>query len=578
MSENIKSLYLSRRKNKLFPKLNYKQAERNINYTYIDTISFNLMDNMTRFKNSEINKKELNLRLLTNLSLILSKGNIDQKKLKKKKDKNDVDSKKCSIQNYGIYFPTNRITCLEEHKDNNYGTDNMNNKYVRNNNLKIPFSYETINAFLPFGKNLFKKKDNRLSVKSDGRICNNSSYDKGKSSKNSSYFYESSENDNNSFSLISEESLSNKEVTYVNNKAISDGINKSIFKNLKSFRKYRDLVDYIECPLIKNYSKKEKYNNFINLLDNIDEIIEYNDNNNNIKGNFQLNDLIDIDDYNFKRIYVDNFNINNLSNEQYKNNLSPIRNGVKKNKSNNISKINNNSEFLISNSSIKNDLSETLDKTSSSMNQKKKNNIINQNDKSHEISSSLKKKYLKKMNENYIKLIHIIYMNFILKCSIANLQFFDENMIKKLFLQFFKKFLLAIGINNKKIYEKILKNQIFNKKILSFDQFIQCFDIILYDNDNENIMTKYLFLLNIINQKSNNNILEYKHIELYFELLGCEATYIPEFCENLGDRLIIRYNSIYRAIERENIIAGKYNFIKMKTVLESFFDDLQIET
>ena len=577
MSENIKSLYLSRRKNKLFPKLNYKQAERNINYTYIDTISFNLMDNMTRFKNSEINKKELNLRLLTNLSLILSKGNIDQKKLKKKKDKNDVDSKKCSIQNYGIYFPTNRVTCLEEHKDNNYGTDNMNNKNVRNNNLRIPFSYETINAFLPFGINLFKKKDNRLSVKSDGRICNNSSYDKGKSSKNSSYYYESNENDN-SFSLISEESLSNKEVTYINNKAILDGINKSIFKNLKSFRKYRDLVDYIECPLIKNYSKKEKYNNFINLLDNIDEIIEYNDNNNNIKGNFQLNDLIDIDDYNFKRIYVDNFNIKNLSNEQYKNNLSPIRNGVKKNKSNNISKINNNSEFLFSNSSIKNDLSDTLDKTSSSMNQKKNNNIINQNDKSHEISSSLRKKYLKKMNEHYIKLINIIYMNFISKCSIANLQFFDENMIKKLFLQFFKKFLLAIGINNKKIYEKILKNQIFNKKILSFDQFIQCFDIILYDNDNENILTKYLFLLNIINQKSNNNILEYKDIELYFELLGCEATYIPEFCENLGDRLIIRYNSIYRAIEGENIIAGKYNFIKMKTVLESFFDDLQIET
>lgn len=93
-------------------------------------------------------------------------------------------------------------------------------------------------------------------MKSDGRICNNTSYEKGKSSKNSSYYYESNENDN-SFSLISEESLSNKEVTYVNNKAISDGINKSIFKNLKSFRKYRDLVDYIECPLIKNYSKKE---------------------------------------------------------------------------------------------------------------------------------------------------------------------------------------------------------------------------------------------------------------------------------------------------------------------------------
>lgn len=574
MSENIKSLYLSRRKNKLFPKLNYKQAEKNINYTYVDTISFNLMDNMTRFKNSEINKNELNLSLFTNLSLILSKGNIDQKKLKKKKDKNDVDNKKCSLQNYGIYFPTNRITCLEEHKDNNYGGDNINKKYKRNNNLKIPFSYENINAFLPIGRNLFKRKEKKLILKSDGRICNNTSYDKSKSSKNSSYYNESNENDN-SYSLISEESLSNKEVNYINNKVISDGSNKSIFKNLKSFRKYRDLVDYIECPLIKNYSKKQKYNNFINLLNNIDEIIEYNDN--NIKGNIQFNDVIDISDYNFKTIYIDNFNINNLSNEQYKNNLSPIKNDNKKNKSTNFSKINS-SEFLFLNSSIKNDSSETLDKTSSSMNQKSNNILKNLNDKSQEISSSFRKKYLKKMNENYIKLIHIIYMNFISKCSLANSQFFDENMIKKLFLQFFKKFLLTIGINSKKIYEKILKNQIFNKKILSFDQFIQCFDIIIYDNDNENMLTKFLFLLNIINQQNNNNILEYRQIELYFELLGCDATYIPEFCENLGDKLIIRYNIIYRAIEEENIIAGKYNFIKMRTVLESFFDDLQIET
>lgn len=577
MSEKIKS-YLSRRKNKLFPKINYKQAEKNINYTYIDTISFNLIDNMTKFKNSEINKNELNLRLFTNLSLILSKGNIDQNKLKKKKDKTDIDNKKCSLQNYGIYFPTNRITCLEENKDNNFVTDNMNKKFKRNNNLKIPFSYETINTFLPIGRNLFKKKKNKLSLKSDGRVCNNTSYDKSKSSKNSSYFYESNENDNdNSFSLVSEESFSNKEVSYVNNKGISDVSNKSIFKNLKSFRVYRDLVDYIECPLIKGNSKKEKYNNFINLLNNIDEIIEYNDNNNmNNDGNIQLNDYIDIEDYNFKKVYIDNYNINNFSNETYKNNLSPIINNNKRNKSINVSKINN-CELLFLNSSIKNDLSETLDKTSSSMNQKN-NNIIKNNDKSQEISSSLKKKYLKKMNEKYIKLIHLIYMNFISKCSLPNLPMLDEIMIKKIFLHFFKKFLLTIGINNKKIYEKILKNQIFNKKILSFDQFIQCFDIILYDNDNENLLSKFLFLLNIINQQKNNNILEFKQIELYFELLGCDATYIPEFCENLGDRLIIRYNVIYRTIEGENIIAGKYNFTKMRTVLESFFDDLQIET
>jgi hypothetical protein len=77
------------------------------------------------------------------------------------------------------------------------------------------------------------------------------------------------------------------------------------------------------------------------------------------------------DDYNFKKVYIDNFDINNSSNELYKNNLSPIRNDNKKNKSINLSNANHSSEFLFLNSSIKNDLSETLDKTSSSMNQKK---------------------------------------------------------------------------------------------------------------------------------------------------------------------------------------------------------------
>jgi hypothetical protein len=91
----------------------------------------------------------------------------------------------------------------------------------------------------------------------------------------------------------------------------------------------------------------------------------------NNKGNFQLNDLINLDDYNFKKVYIDNFDINNSSNELYKNNLSPIRNDNKKNKSINLSNANHSSEFLFLNSSIKNDLSETLDKTSSSMNQKK---------------------------------------------------------------------------------------------------------------------------------------------------------------------------------------------------------------
>ena len=67
-----------------------------------------------------------------------------------------------------------------------------------------------------------------------------------------------------------------------------------------------------------------------------------------------------------------------------------------------------------------------------------------------------------------------------------------------------------------------------------------------------------------------------KDIQLFFELLGCNSVYIEDFCENLGDRLVARFNVIYQKDEKENILMGKYRFKKMKLVLESFFDDIQI--
>lgn len=578
MSEYIKPFLLSKKNKKLIPKIKQKPAEKNINYDIVDSISYNLIENMTMFKNSEINKSELNLRLLGNISILLSKGKIDQKKIKKNKNKTKNDFKKCSIENFGIYFPVNRIMCLEE--NNSKRINNKKNK--RNNNFKIPFSYEHFNAFIPFGKNLFERKNNvRLLIKNDGRVIKDISLDKGKTSKNSSYYQGSNENDNSN-SIISEES--NNDLSTYSNKGLSDSSNKIVFKNLKKFKKYKELDDYIECPLINNNSSKEKYNNFIKLLDNIDDIIEYNEyNNNNLKENIYLNEEIDINDYNFKKIYIDNNDIiNNLNftnNEQNRNKNELVLNICedKKSKSQKILKYNNNNDLIFLNNSLKNDLSETMDKTSSSMNQSQI--INNKSDKSQQISSSLRKKYIKKMNENYIKLMHDIYMNFISNCLIAKPKFLDDIMMKKFFVQLFKKFLLFIGIVNRKIYERILKNQIFNSKILSFVQFIQSFDIILneYDNNNQNIMAKFLFLLNILPRQNNDDFLDNKNLELFFELLGCNLVYIQDFCENLGERLVIRYNAIYRNEEFDNIIVEKYRFTKMRIILESFFDEFQVD-
>ena len=591
MSECLKSYLIQKKNHKnhlRHLKSKNKPAEKNINYNYSDSISYNLIESMTMFKNDEIDKNALNLSLLSNLSLFISKGDFDEKKIKKNKNKVNLDNRKCSMNNYGIYFPTKRITCLEKIKiKNNKSSNNNYNKKENNtfNNIKIPFINEQIDTFLPLGRNILDSS--KSYIKNYGKKKNEHSYDmtiKQQKSKNSSSFNNESEN---SLSLLSEESLilSINESNNINNKDFLDNNNKNMFKNLKKFKNYKQLTDYIECPLINKESIQEKYNNFIKLLDNLDILFEKNEFNdiNNLNEHFDLNNESDIN----KKVYIDNSHIiNNLSNiniEQSKNKnnlLSPILD--KKYKSVNeskISKFHNNNDLLILNSTFKNDLSETLDKTSSSIKQNKTLIINNTIDKSHEISPSLRKKYLKRMNENYILLIHKIYMNFMSKCLLAKSKFLNEKMIKKFFLQLFKQFLLNLGIDNKKIYEKILKTQIFNDKLLTFDQFIQAFDIIIYDNESVNLKEKFAFILNIISCDNENDkdFLNSNKIELFFDLLGCSAIYIRDFCENLGEKLVIRFNVVYKKDEEDNILLGKYRLRKMKIVLDSFFDDLQID-
>lgn len=588
MSELLNSISLSKKiyKNlKILPKNNQKPAEKNINFDYIESITYNLIETMTKFKNNEINNNDLNLGLLGNLSLILTKGELDQKKIdknKKKKKKNNNDNKKCSIQYYGVYFPTRRITFIGEIKNNNNSENNSQNKIIKRNKFKLPYIHENIETFFPLGKNFLNSKYfKRSSLSNDRNTYNDASYDLILKEKNSNSYYQDS--NDNSLSLISEESISIKDINNTNNKEFNES-NKSIFKNLKRFKNYKELKDYIECPLIKKNTIEEKCNNLMNLLEKFDDLIEDNNDisDNNLNENLDLNE--EVDNNNYKRVFIDNFgNINNIQNinidiKNNKNNLTSTIYNDKKYKSVNVSKCNNSSDLLFLNSSLKNDLSETLDKTSSSMKQNKSQTLNNNNDdKSKEISSSLKKKYLKKMNDKYILLIHNIYMNFIGKC-IAAKNYLNDLTIKKLFVQLFKSYLLFIGISNKKIYEKILKNQIFSNKLLTFDQFIQCFDLIIYDNDSENLKSKFSFLLSILPHENDNDFLNSKNIELFFDLLGCSAIYIKDFCENLGERLVIRYNIINKNDEENNIIYDKYRFRKMKVILESFFDDLQIDT
>ena len=52
MSECLKFFLLSKKSNKMSPKVRQKQAEKK-NYAFMNCISFNLIDNMTKFKNNE---------------------------------------------------------------------------------------------------------------------------------------------------------------------------------------------------------------------------------------------------------------------------------------------------------------------------------------------------------------------------------------------------------------------------------------------------------------------------------------------------------------------------------------------
>ena len=175
------------------------------------------------------------------------------------------------------------------------------------------------------------------------------------------------------------------------------------------------------------------------------------------------------------------------------------------------------------------------------------------------------------MNDNYIFLLWKIYLRFFDIFSM-NQNLYKNLNIRTEFVKYFKQILLRIGVVNKSIYEKILKNQIFSDKILSFDKFIQSFDIIISDNNFENVKLKYLFLLNIITSRE---FLNWKKIEIFFELIGCYYTYVESFSENLGDKFIRRYNALYQNEEKNNILEKKYRLRKLKIILESFFDQIQ---
>ena len=533
MSEQLKMFLMLRRKNREKNEKNrqtYKQAEKNINFEFVDSISYNIIESMTKFKNSEIDKKKLNIELSINLSFILWKCN--PKKKKKGLEDNDYPynkKEKYPIKNFGIYIPTNRITFLEEAKLNIIKKYNKfthiyeNIKFLQNKKLEV---------FLPssiiFSNMKYKKREdiNKSINSNNNKKLINSSFISEES------FMSNINNLNKSFECIDKEN-----------------------KIQKNFVKYEEIIDYIECPLIQKKSKKDKIKDFINLFNKIDDLSESEE-------IYQINP--------FKNNQGDNDNTNNnktivkvnFGNDKklsYENNISLKGKNIKQEKNNVRKDINNN---------ISGNMNE-----SKNINKYSNINII-EVDKLKQISQSMQKKYSKKVNSNYIKLVHKIYMNLLKNFVEQNEKYseiYKKYGIKTIFLMYLKQLLLEKDISNKIVFEKVYKNYIFTKKLISFDQFIQSLDAIILDKDFQNTQQKYLFLLNIL---TNQEFLGSDDIKSFFELIGCDCTYIEKFSENLGDKLIMRYNAVYKE-EKNNIVEKKYRIKKMKIILESFFDQIQ---
>ena len=295
MSKNIKLAFiLKNRENREID----KPAKKNINYSIVDNVTYNIIDCMTKFKNNEINNKKLNEDLSINLSLLLSKCD-NKKNILNKKNKNgkyDIYNN-YSIKNFGIYYPLNRINFLEQEKEKkikNNENNNENNRIKNHNSIN-----EKLDIFIP-SSNIFTNikyfpKKNNISYSSDSE----ENKINGKESKNSS-IYEKNNKDN---SIITEDSLEAKDILNISNKSLISETKKI----LKNFVNYKGLIDYLECPLESNKSNKEKINNFMDLLNKIDDLIE-----NDEINNLNVTNTSDILDINYPKIIFDNFDIENI--------------------------------------------------------------------------------------------------------------------------------------------------------------------------------------------------------------------------------------------------------------------------
>jgi len=598
------------------PYSHMKPAIKDSNFYFTNSISFNMVETLTQFKNNEISPTNLNLNLLSNLSFLFAKKNITIKKNKTKQKQEQINQKNNIIkknklinsneerddfkiiEGYECYIPSKRIPIFNKKPQNDKNNKKDSKSVKKRKDTQILQNLKNFNFFRPCGRvfsqiNKSKRKTSLNSLGASDSLSEEygSSSTINGSSSNIINNNAENENDNDSsgdFNLICGETADDsifKDQEFVN-----------LIQTNPTFPKYNGLVELIECPLEDAYSPEIKCKNFIKALneflnDDNDDIDNSINNNKNMFTSFSSNSQSaqsvivlgdDNDKNNNQKIYI----INPANYEPYTNELETSKNQGMFSQSGKIKNFNIFSKYnssIINKTSASDDIEDVEGKRNEESlfaffedESKKKNPSKKIDVKIRRILPRSAMKYTNKMNNQYIFLMYDKYKIISDKYTEGKKFLYDDTMVKKLYIQLIKVFILDIGFTSKKFYDKLIKYEMHSKEPINFEHFMNAFDLVITDGNKENLRYRFLLLLKLITSNDDSDqILVERQLNIFFDLIGCDYVYIQKFCELMGERLTLRYKAIYTNKKNDkNVQDEKYVYRKIKIILESFLDSL----
>ena len=248
---------------------------------------------------------------------------------------------------------------------------------------------------------------------------------------------------------------------------------------------------------------------------------------------------------------------------------------VRQNKIENISNIKSDNSFAKSkNGNITNDTSFS-DKASPTEGIKPNTtlNSINEDERKIENDFGLKPKtfqsFMKRMNMIYLSNLYYHFQS-LLSQSINPISIIGENFNKMMFVKLYKKFLLALGVSNKRVYDEAIRILAYCKKDFVFEDFLNSCNPILRLTSKDGIV-KMKFLLGILKKSPNQRFITHVEIKEFYEMINCKEVKEKEICRIITRELVKRYKENYFSREKENIMNGLYDFKKLDTIIDTIY-------